>query len=122
MVELTHRNTRRYGGYLVHMGIVLMFIGFTGKAFDKDLTEEVAANQSVQLGKYTLRIAGSIRGRTIITAGARCECRFRRTASDLGTLEPERRFYAGIEAADLRSRHSQEAERGLVHQLRRHLG
>jgi cytochrome c-type biogenesis protein CcmF len=26
-VELTHRNTRRYGGYLVHMGIVLMFIG-----------------------------------------------------------------------------------------------
>jgi len=26
MVELTHRNTRRYGGYLVHVGIVLMFI------------------------------------------------------------------------------------------------
>ena len=37
-VELTHRNTRRYGGYLVHMGIVLMFIGFTGKAFNKDTT------------------------------------------------------------------------------------
>ena len=31
MVELTHRNTRRYGGYLVHMGIVFMFIGFTGR-------------------------------------------------------------------------------------------
>ena len=35
MVELTHRNTRRYGGYLVHMGIVLMFIGFTGHAFNQ---------------------------------------------------------------------------------------
>ena len=34
-VELTHRNTRRYGGYLVHMGIVLMFIGFTGHAFNQ---------------------------------------------------------------------------------------
>ena len=34
-VELTHRNTRRYGGYLVHMGIVLMFIGFTGAAFNQ---------------------------------------------------------------------------------------
>ena len=34
-VELTHRNTRRYGGYLVHMGIVLMFIGFTGAAFNR---------------------------------------------------------------------------------------
>ena len=37
-VELTHRNTRRYGGYLVHMGIVLMFIGFTGAAFNQDTT------------------------------------------------------------------------------------
>ncbi len=33
--ELTWRNTRRYGGYLVHMGIVVMFIGFTGHAFDQ---------------------------------------------------------------------------------------
>ena len=41
MVELTHRNTRRYGGYLVHMGVVFMFIGFTGKAFDKDKTVEL---------------------------------------------------------------------------------
>jgi cytochrome c-type biogenesis protein CcmF len=30
VIELTHRNTRRYGGYLVHMGIVFMFIGYTG--------------------------------------------------------------------------------------------
>ncbi|HZU28466.1 MAG TPA: cytochrome c biogenesis protein CcsA, partial [Bryobacteraceae bacterium] len=41
MVELTHRNTRRYGGYIVHMGIVLMFIGFTGAAFNKDITTQV---------------------------------------------------------------------------------
>ena len=34
-MELTHRNTRRYGGYLVHMGIVFMFIGFTGTAFNQ---------------------------------------------------------------------------------------
>ena len=38
-VELTHRNTRRYGGYLVHMGIVLMFIGFTGHAFNQSRRE-----------------------------------------------------------------------------------
>ncbi|MGI8988011.1 MAG: heme lyase CcmF/NrfE family subunit, partial [Bryobacteraceae bacterium] len=37
VVELTHRNTRRYGGYLVHMGIVLMFVGWTGSAFDKNV-------------------------------------------------------------------------------------
>ena len=40
-VELTHRNTRRYGGYLVHMGIVLMFIGFTGHAFNQNEVKEL---------------------------------------------------------------------------------
>src|ERR1035441_6035555 len=38
--ELTHRNTRRYGGYLVHMGIVLAFIGFTGHAFNQNEVKE----------------------------------------------------------------------------------
>ena len=45
MVELTHRNTRRYGGYLVHMGVVFMFIGFTGKAFDLDKTVQVTKGE-----------------------------------------------------------------------------
>ena len=48
-VELTHRNTRRYGGYLIHMGIVIMFIGFTGKAFDKDTTVEAGSGRQVSV-------------------------------------------------------------------------
>jgi cytochrome c-type biogenesis protein CcmF len=27
------RNRRRYGGYIVHAGVVMMFVGFAGKAF-----------------------------------------------------------------------------------------
>src|SRR5579871_3069858 len=57
MVELTHRNTRRYGGYLVHVGVVLMFVGFTGKAFDKDMTVEVAPGEAITLGHYQLKVA-----------------------------------------------------------------
>ena len=41
MIDLTHRNTRRYGGYLVHVGIVILFVGFTGAAFNKDTTVEL---------------------------------------------------------------------------------
>ena len=29
-VDLTLRNTRRYGGYVVHFGMVLIFIGLAG--------------------------------------------------------------------------------------------
>src|ERR1700719_2396830 len=32
MVQLTHRNTRRYGGYIVHFGVVVVIIGFAGAA------------------------------------------------------------------------------------------
>ena len=35
--ELTMRNTRRYGGYVVHFGMVLIFIGLAGAAFNKDV-------------------------------------------------------------------------------------
>jgi cytochrome c-type biogenesis protein CcmF len=56
MVELTHRNTRRYGGYIVHMGIVFMFIGFTGAAFNQDATVEVSRGGTMEIGRYTLRV------------------------------------------------------------------
>jgi cytochrome c-type biogenesis protein CcmF len=54
--ELTWRNTRRYGGYLVHMGIVLMFIGFTGRAFDLHETRSMGLNESVRFGHYDLKL------------------------------------------------------------------
>ena len=29
-------NRTRYGGYIVHLGVMIMFVGFIGKAFDKE--------------------------------------------------------------------------------------
>ena len=56
-VELTYRNTRRYGGYLVHMGIVLMFIGFTGHAFNRDKTAgSEAGRRACGIGQYQLKV------------------------------------------------------------------
>src|SRR5512133_3117539 len=53
VVELTHRNTRRYGGYLVHMGIVFMFIGFTGHAFNQNEVKELNVGDTMKNGAYT---------------------------------------------------------------------
>jgi cytochrome c-type biogenesis protein CcmF len=33
LLELLRRNQRRYGGYVVHLSVVLIFIGFAGAAF-----------------------------------------------------------------------------------------
>jgi cytochrome c-type biogenesis protein CcmF len=58
LVGLVGRNKRRYGGYIVHLGIVLMFVGFAGSTYKID--EQVALKQGaeVTVGKYTLRNDG----------------------------------------------------------------
>jgi len=52
--ELTMRNTRRYGGYVVHFGMVLIFIGIAGIPFNRDIEKEMHPGDTLQIGKYLL--------------------------------------------------------------------
>jgi cytochrome c-type biogenesis protein CcmF len=52
--ELTMRNTRRYGGYVVHFGMVLIFIGIAGIPFNRDVEKEMHPGDTLQIGKYLL--------------------------------------------------------------------
>lgn len=47
--RLVGRNRRRYGGYIVHLGIVLYFVAFTGQAFRTDIEASLKPGQTVQL-------------------------------------------------------------------------
>jgi cytochrome c-type biogenesis protein CcmF len=51
-VLLVRRNTRRYGGYIVHFGIVVMFIGIAGGAFNQSHEQEMGAGDTMTLGPY----------------------------------------------------------------------
>ena len=51
---LTRRNTRRYGGYLIHFGIVVMFIGLAGAAFNQSKELEMGFGDSLQIGSWKL--------------------------------------------------------------------
>ena len=53
-ILLTRRNTRRYGGYVVHFGIVVMFIGIAGGAFNQSREQEMGFGDTVTLGQYRL--------------------------------------------------------------------
>lgn len=52
--QLTMRNTRRYGGYIVHFGMVLIFIGISGQAFNRDVQKEMHPGSELTIGPYTL--------------------------------------------------------------------
>ncbi|HYM76140.1 MAG TPA: cytochrome c-type biogenesis CcmF C-terminal domain-containing protein [Candidatus Dormibacteraeota bacterium] len=54
MVQLTHRNTRRYGGYIVHFGVVLVMIGFSGAALNQDKEMEMGYGDKMTIGSYDL--------------------------------------------------------------------
>ncbi|QNI38532.1 heme lyase CcmF/NrfE family subunit [Edaphobacter sp. 4G125] len=53
-VLLVRRNTRRYGGYIVHFGIVMMFIGIAGGAFNQSREQEMGFGDSMTMGRYKL--------------------------------------------------------------------
>jgi len=92
-VELTHRNTRRYGGYLVHMGIVLIFVGFTGQAFKQAETKELNVGDSMQVGAYQLKMTDLKQGDTPVYQWHRATMDVYKGGELLGQLEPEKRFY-----------------------------
>jgi cytochrome c-type biogenesis protein CcmF len=48
-VRLIGRNRRRYGGYIVHAGIVVLFAAFAGLAFKKDHDVQMRAGDSKEL-------------------------------------------------------------------------
>jgi len=54
MVQLTHRNTRRYGGYIVHFGVVLVMIGFSGAALNQEKEMEMGYGDKMTIGNYEL--------------------------------------------------------------------
>jgi len=51
---LTRRNNRRYGGYIVHFGVVVIFIGIAGGAFKQSREVEMGYGDSLQIGSYRL--------------------------------------------------------------------
>ena len=55
MVGLFARSRRRYSGYIVHAGIVLMFLGFAGEGFKLEEQALLTPGQQVDVGHFTIR-------------------------------------------------------------------
>jgi cytochrome c-type biogenesis protein CcmF len=91
--ELTHRNTRRYGGYLVHVGIVILFVGFTGAAFNQDTTVELPQGGTMNIGAYTLKVVGYEEGQNANYSWGRPKIAVTKNGEELPMMMPEQRFY-----------------------------
>src|SRR5262249_49436479 len=58
IIGLVGRNKRRYGGYIVHLGMVLIFLGFAGNGSKKDELVRLKLGQQATVGGFTVQNDG----------------------------------------------------------------
>jgi cytochrome c-type biogenesis protein CcmF len=91
--QLTMRNTRRYGGYVVHFGMVLVFIGICGQAFNKDKQMDMSAGSSMTLGPYQLYLQNYDSTQEPNYSAERASIDVEKDGRSVMMLYPTRRFY-----------------------------
>jgi cytochrome c-type biogenesis protein CcmF len=91
--NLTLKNKRRYGGYIVHLSIALMFVGFAGNAFNRESTRRLANGQEMSIGGYSLTMTGYQEGQTPNYRYGRAILQVFKDGKMVRILKPERRFY-----------------------------
>ncbi|NNL86056.1 MAG: heme lyase CcmF/NrfE family subunit [Myxococcales bacterium] len=52
---LLRKNQRRYGGYIVHLGMVFIFLGIAGAGFNEERLENLQPGSAVSIGDYKLQ-------------------------------------------------------------------
>jgi cytochrome c-type biogenesis protein CcmF len=97
LVGLFARSRRRYAGYLVHVGIVILFLGFAGGGFKQTAQKEFKPGDQLTVGSFTLqydalRVADDAQ-KQMITA----DVRVTKDGESLGLMQPARWFFRGRE-------------------------
>lgn len=93
MFRLFERNKRRYGGYIVHFAMVLLFVGVTGSAFDTDAEVVLASHESAKIGRYEITYHGAQTFADEHKQVLRTHLTLKRDGKEVGDLFPQRHFY-----------------------------
>jgi cytochrome c-type biogenesis protein CcmF len=94
MLNLVVRNKRRYGGYIIHTGVVCLFIGFTGSLFNKQIDVSVDVGESFTIEDYRLTYYGYTETRPKPTKQqVSATVLVEKGGKKLGYLLPEKNFY-----------------------------
>ncbi|MPZ75289.1 MAG: heme lyase CcmF/NrfE family subunit [Deltaproteobacteria bacterium] len=110
LITLTRRNQRRYGGLVVHLGIVLIVMGIAGSmTYSTEREATLGLNESLSIGNYQIQFEG-LRGSQQPTH-FRVEGAFRvlKEGSYIGLLSPALKFFPSQESPIGRAVHRSSA-------------
>jgi cytochrome c-type biogenesis protein CcmF len=91
--NLTMRNTRRYGGYIVHLGIVLMFVGFAGQAFRFETQGLMGPGDLLRAEDYMFRCESINTGQKANYQYETVSLSVTKDGHALGVMKPQKRFF-----------------------------
>jgi cytochrome c-type biogenesis protein CcmF len=108
LLALVRRNRRRYGGYIVHLGIAVLFVGVAASSSFQHATElGLSPGQSTRVGAYTVRYVRPTatitpkydRAHTGSTLNLGAVLDVSKHGHHVATLEPSEGFYASGSSA-----------------------
>ncbi len=94
VARLTAKNRRRYGGYVVHLGVVMIFLAITGtSAFRVEEQVTVKPGEAFEVGHYRLLFEKVDAWETAHSAHMAAHLAVFEHNQRVDTLKPEKRFY-----------------------------
>jgi len=98
LVHLVSRNRRRWGGYIVHAGVVMIFTAFAGSAFDVEVRKALEPGDAVTVASpfghtYSLTYEGISSSREANFDRWVALLSVEREGERIGAMTSERRFY-----------------------------
>ncbi len=106
--KLVQRDRRRYGGYIIHLGVVVMGLGILGSTLFQDVTQPtLSPGESAELGPYTMRFdqvseAQAIDDRFMVVA----DVTIFRDGKAIKTVRPRRDFFTSGSPMSIAGVHS----------------
>ncbi len=94
LVRLVGKNRRRYGGYLIHVGVVAIFVGIAASsAFRIEAQQTLKSGDEMQAGHFRLRFERIATDDDPHVSRVSAVVSVWRDGAQIATLAPEKRFY-----------------------------
>jgi cytochrome c-type biogenesis protein CcmF len=94
LVRLVGKNRRRYGGYLIHVGVVSIFVGVAASSvFRIEAQETLKPGEEMNVGKFRLRYERITTDDSPHLTRVAAEVSAWRGGKEIAVLAPEKRFY-----------------------------
>jgi cytochrome c-type biogenesis protein CcmF len=92
-MTLLRKNQRRYGGYIIHMGVVIILLGISGSVFNYETLENMEPGDFVEVQDYRLQYLTAEPITRQHYGGATARLALYKDGEPLAVMEPEKRIY-----------------------------